>query len=210
MIEGSDGRWWAVFLAVRPQNGISSQLGRETFLLPIEWVDDWPIVNRREKARINGPAYVDLPRSSLHESWSYKFRADMSEFSQCLADLDLTLEGWYQPRTPLKVDFDLRSNPGSLTIHGGPYTLADDAALSMLLKKQTSFSGRWTARVDFDPQRPGEEAGVSIWWSKWCYASIGLRGEASAGSCIPQITFRQSDPDTEAPIILVSHYSCPR
>lgn len=79
MVEGPDGRWWAVFLAVRPQDGINSQLGRETFLLPIEWVDDWPIVNHHSPASINGPADVDIPRSSEFEEWSYKFSQSMSE-----------------------------------------------------------------------------------------------------------------------------------
>lgn len=69
LCEGPDGRWWAVYLAVRPQldeNGevtkMQSQLGRETFLSPVEWVDDWPVVNHRQKATINMPVSAGLPR----------------------------------------------------------------------------------------------------------------------------------------------------
>lgn len=88
MVEGPDGRWWAVFLAVRPQNGVNSQLGRETFLLPIEWVDDWPIVNQRQPASIQGPTDVYLPRSGEYEEWSDQFSPNTSKSPQCLSSQD--------------------------------------------------------------------------------------------------------------------------
>ena len=52
LVEGVDGKWWAVLLAVRPYwdgvTKVASPMGRETFLCPVEWVDDWPILNHRE------------------------------------------------------------------------------------------------------------------------------------------------------------------
>ena len=62
-VEGVDGRWWAVLLAVRPQyeDGVKleSQLGRETFLCPVEWRDDWPIVNHRQPVGLQGLAPIE-------------------------------------------------------------------------------------------------------------------------------------------------------
>lgn len=78
MIEGPDGRWWAVFLAVRPQDGRLSQLGRETFLCPVEWKDDWPIVNGGKKVTVEGEPAAGLPRVANEESWSYGFKPEMS------------------------------------------------------------------------------------------------------------------------------------
>jgi alpha-N-arabinofuranosidase len=43
-VELQDGSWWTVFLATRPYRGNQYNLGRETFLLPLEWQDDWPVV----------------------------------------------------------------------------------------------------------------------------------------------------------------------
>jgi xylan 1,4-beta-xylosidase len=43
-VELKDGSWWAVFLATRPYRGNQYNLGRETFLLPVTWHDDWPVV----------------------------------------------------------------------------------------------------------------------------------------------------------------------
>jgi alpha-N-arabinofuranosidase len=44
-VEAEDGSWWAVALGTR--HAPLSQhhnIGRETFLLPVRWVDDWPVV----------------------------------------------------------------------------------------------------------------------------------------------------------------------
>jgi xylan 1,4-beta-xylosidase len=50
LVEAADGTWWAVALGTRheAQGGFVSHhnLGRETFLLPVEWVDDWPVIGR--------------------------------------------------------------------------------------------------------------------------------------------------------------------
>lgn len=40
----ADGTWWSVFLATRPYRGNQYNLGRETFLLPVQWQDDWPLI----------------------------------------------------------------------------------------------------------------------------------------------------------------------
>lgn len=68
LVEGIGGQWWAVFLAVRPvytDDGEAqlSHLGRETFLAPVEWVDDWPIVNAGKRIAINSD--TPLPRSQV-------------------------------------------------------------------------------------------------------------------------------------------------
>jgi beta-xylosidase len=69
IVEGSDGRWWAVFLGVRPvyenNERLGSPLGRETFLAPLEWNSDgWPVVNQRQPISVEGLSGVNLARSS--------------------------------------------------------------------------------------------------------------------------------------------------
>jgi xylan 1,4-beta-xylosidase len=43
-VETPDGRWWAVFLGCRPYEGTTYNTGRETFMLPVTWVDGWPSI----------------------------------------------------------------------------------------------------------------------------------------------------------------------
>lgn len=43
LVQGLDGAWWAVLLAMRLYGGYHYNLGRETFLVPVTWEDDWPV-----------------------------------------------------------------------------------------------------------------------------------------------------------------------
>ena len=43
LIETEDGLWYAVFLASRLIGGVSKNLGRETFIVPVRWEDEWPL-----------------------------------------------------------------------------------------------------------------------------------------------------------------------
>jgi len=45
LVEGPDGKTYAVFLAVRPYEGNFYNTGRETFIAPVKWQDGWPIIN---------------------------------------------------------------------------------------------------------------------------------------------------------------------
>ena len=95
MVEGADGRWWAVFLGVRPRwtgeagkkgQPQQSQLGRETCIAPVEWQDGWPIVNKGQRIAINATEEVGvmaaLPRSreTYKEQWHFS-----PDTSMCLA-----------------------------------------------------------------------------------------------------------------------------
>jgi beta-xylosidase len=167
MVEGVDGRWWAVFLAVRPVHAESgntqlSQLGRETFLAPVEWHDDWPIINGRRPITIN----MDIPGLLRTDE---TFREEIT----FAPGIDLAKQGWYRMRTPLKKDYALLE--GTLTMYGSPYSITAAEAPTMFLRKQLSFQGHWTVEIEASPQLR-HQAGIAIWWSKYSYASVAIRG----------------------------------
>ena len=43
LVDTQSGQWYAVFLASRLIGGVSKNLGRETFIVPVEWEDEWPL-----------------------------------------------------------------------------------------------------------------------------------------------------------------------
>lgn len=43
LVEGPNGEWYGVFLAVRPNEQKRVNTGRETFILPVDWSAEWPI-----------------------------------------------------------------------------------------------------------------------------------------------------------------------
>lgn len=62
LVELPDGSWYMVMLASRLMNGYHKILGRETFLVPVEWEDGWPIVSPGTgKVELCYPQPVSLP-----------------------------------------------------------------------------------------------------------------------------------------------------
>ena len=43
LIDLPDGSWYAVFLASRLIGGVSKNLGRETYIVPVRWEREWPL-----------------------------------------------------------------------------------------------------------------------------------------------------------------------
>ncbi|MGB6354130.1 MAG: glycoside hydrolase family 43 protein, partial [Steroidobacteraceae bacterium] len=50
LVQTPGGRWWATFLGVRPYGKVHYNVGRETFLLPVDWKHGWPVILRHGKA----------------------------------------------------------------------------------------------------------------------------------------------------------------
>lgn len=172
IVDDTEGNWWVVFLGVRPQGDdrtTLSSLGRETFLAPMKWSDDgWPIVNDRKPIEIicDGPGKFLLDPESY---WRDEF-----------AEPELALN-WYNLRTPLKPCYSLTQYPGHLTLHGNAYNITDFECPAMLLQKQKQHSVDWRTQLEFSPTKPGHEAGTTIWWSQYAYASIGIRKSDTGG-----------------------------
>lgn len=45
LVELKDGSWYMVMLGSRPYGGHHKNMGRETFLAPVIWENDWPVVS---------------------------------------------------------------------------------------------------------------------------------------------------------------------
>ncbi|TJZ53362.1 glycoside hydrolase family 43 protein [Sphingobacterium olei] len=43
LVQTPEGEWYGVFLAVRPNEKKRVNTGRETFILPVDWSDEWPV-----------------------------------------------------------------------------------------------------------------------------------------------------------------------
>ena len=43
LVEGKDGKYYAVFLGIRPNEKDRVNIGRETFMLPVDWSGEFPV-----------------------------------------------------------------------------------------------------------------------------------------------------------------------
>lgn len=158
--------------------------GRESFLVRVEWDNDWPVVNGGKKITLqsNGPG---LYQHDIPVSWKDDFSSSQLEL------------GWYRKSkyaiwnppmrqypltwvfllldTPFSVDYSLTERPNNLRLYGGPYTLSVPASPTMFLRKQTHRFCTWETKLSFQPISEHTEAGTVVWWNYFTHSSIGIR-----------------------------------
>lgn len=150
MVQLPDGSWWAMSLGVRQKNG-RSPIGRETYLMPVEWTDDgWPILgwSRRILMKGFGPA---LPREALPE------RPVRDDFSSETFNLE-----WNYVRNPDESRYSLSERPGWLRLKGTSASLNAQGPQTILVRRQRDFDLRFGTLLDFNPARDGEESGLVL------------------------------------------------
>ncbi len=150
MVQLPDGSWWGVCLGVRPRNGVSP-LGRESFLMPVEWTrDGWPVMGDRRRVLMEGPGPA-LPRGRAVA------QPVRDEFDAPSPGLE-----WNYVRNPDPARYRLGERPGWLRLKGAAATLCDHAPQTALVRRQRDFSVRFATFLDFNPVRDGEEAGLVL------------------------------------------------
>ncbi|MES2987226.1 MAG: glycoside hydrolase family 43 protein [Pseudomonadota bacterium] len=155
LVTTPDGKWWATFLAVRPYAGDFYTTGRETFLLPVEWVDGWPVITRPGQAIPLTHARPQLPASAkslVPLNGAFEFREEFS--GQALG------AAWMMLRNPREQWYTLAND--SLNITARAAGLGDNANPSFLAHRQAHTKATATTQLFFDPQKDGDRAGLAV------------------------------------------------
>lgn len=169
LVQHHDGSWWAVFLASRPYRDSLYNTGRETFLLPVEWKDGWPVILPKGKpipdmvardAKASGTPANSGPQITL---------AERDEFEGATLR-----DGWLQIHVPKQDWFDLTSHPGKLTIR--------PLAVNLDAKRNTSFLARRlqdlksVASTELTaPKAAGVSAGLAAFQNERYWYFLGTR-----------------------------------
>ena len=154
-IELSDGRWIAVFLAIRvPGRAHLHNLGRETFMADVTWQDGWPIIGK------NG--WVELDEPSSIETIPIK-------------DEYISFESDIAASSALRVRAENASNykriGDNLLLHGGDTLSKEKGEPTLLLLRQTEFVSAFSATVRTDETLTGK-AGVSAFYNSDYHADL--------------------------------------
>ena len=154
-VQGPDGQTYAVFLAVRPYEGNHYNTGRETFIVPVVWQDEWPVMHpgpggvqyhyAAPFAEVQQPGA--LPQSG---NFGYTLR-----FDKQLAPELLFL------RTVDSSSFALSKAKG-LTLKLKPETCAGLGNPAFIGKRQQHLYCSTETELTFAPQSANEKAGLVI------------------------------------------------
>ena len=154
-VQGPDGQTYAIFLAVRPYEGNYYNTGRETFIAPVAWKDDWPIINPDSKEiKYAYPRRYPEVKQPTARPQSGNFAYTLT-FDRALDPALLFL------RTRDSSSYSL-SKASGLTLKLKPETCADLGNPSFIGKRQQHLHGSTETELTFAPKTDNEKSGLVI------------------------------------------------
>lgn len=192
LLQLPDQSWWAVFLGTRPYQPGFHNTGRETFLLPVQWQDDWPVILPAGQAVPNRPkAPTSLSTSPVPTAQTGNLHW-RDEFNGSTPDVNWS---WLRHiATPW-----LELSQGDLKLQPSADKLTD--------KGQPAFIGRRQQHNHFDASTSllvpaqGISAGIVAFQNERFHYYMGLRTQDGALSVfLEQTTGEKSGLVTSQPL----------
>lgn len=196
LIALEDDRWFMVALGVRGDINRSSNMGRETHLVPVQWEKEpfdwkspryeWPVISTtsgtiqkyNELPFVNG---LQNPITDLKEGF----------------DVPFLNNSWNFRRVPNANAFSLTSHPGYLRLYSNRAAFRKRTSYNFLGVKQIQSVFKFEADMWFDPKNKSSEAGIA-WVQKDNYyltfsVSLSKQGQ--------QLELKMKSPDQDVAVI---------
>ncbi len=165
-VDGPDGKTYAIFLAVRPYEGDFYNTGRETFIAPVEWKDQWPVINPDFKeVQYSYPVSIkeQKEKGTLPQSGNFSYTLTFEK------ELDPSL---LFMRKPDSSAFSLSKEKG-LSLKLKPETIMDFGSISFVGKRQQHLFNTIETKIDFVPADTNEIAGLTVFQSETNFYFVG-------------------------------------
>jgi alpha-N-arabinofuranosidase len=160
LVQTENGSWWAVFLGCRPyraDNRDYYNTGRETFLAPVDWKGEWPLINPGfEKVQYHYPMPIRVTGVSkgVPRGGNFVIRDDFNT--------EALNPEWVFLRTPRERWYDLKERKGWLAMHVRGETCGDPVNPSFIGHRQQHAVGSASVKLDFSPEAENEKAGLLV------------------------------------------------
>jgi alpha-N-arabinofuranosidase len=194
LIYDRNNRWWMVCLGIRPLRYPRFHvLGRETFLVPVEWdKHGWPVVGNNgmveETVSVEG-----LP--GLGEQTDHSFFEDFEQ-----KQLDCR---WQHVKHPDRSCYSLSARPGSLMLKGSVQDLDSEGSPTFLGFRQKHHCCSAETRVEFRAPDELSEAGFTVYARKGHHydlcctkrrGAFGVLLRRRIGSLVKEENFLETEP----------------
>jgi xylan 1,4-beta-xylosidase len=145
LVDDAKGQTWAVFLGCQPYEGNLYNTGRETFLLPVKWKKEVPVILPKGKP---------VPR--MVSKQGLEIRAN--ESGGLFAFKDTLAPDWLMIRTPQSIWYRFRGK--KLEVKLLPVSISDKAQPAFLGLRQRDMAFTFSTVLEFHPKNENELAGV--------------------------------------------------
>ena len=195
-VETSNGHWWSVFLATRPYEANLSNLGRETFLLPVAWGESWPRILA---------AGMPVPQVHPRPQLPAEFNVDRSRWRDTFEGRRLSSD-WEMIRTPTEAWYRLAEKSSGLTIQARTVSVSGRGNPSFLGKRQRHAAVVVETELRYAPARIGDRAGLVAFADERHHYFLGLCQTPEGAELVVAVRNGAEDPE-EGRIIAAVPYS---
>ncbi|MGM0124280.1 xylan 1,4-beta-xylosidase [Enterococcus sp. AZ194] len=175
LVQDTKNNWWAVCLGIRPLNEFPKRhlLGRETFLVPIDWSNEWPVFGNQGAVAVEMEGH-DLARHPIEK---------------------LSSKEWFA-KEPLRFDWNTlyQSDPThiyqtatGLQLLGQKNTLDDAENVTWLGQRQKSLDGTFTTKFEVASLSGKAEVGLTVFLNRVHHYELAVKKQGSQ----LQVTLRQ-------------------
>ncbi len=176
MIELPDKRWYMVSLGKRNDLDGDSNMGRETYLIPMKWestIIKWEQVSETRWDPVKYLFPVAAPFSGKVERFvslpfSDKPQYIENSFIDNFNSKKLNLN-WNFIRVPQMRTFSLTDNPGYLRLHVKSTIIEDRKNFSMIGFRQKESDFDYQVKMNFKPKDDRIESGIIHYQKEWNY-----------------------------------------
>lgn len=162
LVEDSNGQWWCYYLCGRPNGGRYTTVGRETAMDPVRWTEEgWFVINEGK-----GPSLVQTAPDLPECVWERNLFDDFD-------DTKLKLD-WEFVRNPDNGSWSLTERPGYFRIWTKDGQLNEIRSKNTLLRREQELSYTAETKVEFYPDRDGEQAGLTCYYSTATYVRCAV------------------------------------
>ncbi len=161
LVEGPDGKYYGVFLAIRPNEKNRVNTGRETFILPVDWSGTFPVfenglIPMEPKLKMPQGVSNQTGKNGFFPNGNFTFTDNFS--SEKLDDRWIGVRSWREDFTKITKK-GLQINPFSVNIK-------EVKPISTLFYRQQHKNFTATVTLDYLPKSENDLAGITCYQSE--------------------------------------------
>lgn len=198
LVELPDGRWYTVFLGTRPYEADYFNTGRETFLTPVVWQNEWPLINPGfEEVQYSYPLPIPNKKTSNVGKYSGNF-SYRDDFSNRTLGRD-----WMFLRTVKEPWYSLTRHKDFVTLQVRPQTIAGKSNPSYIARRQQHTKFTAATSLLFNSAAENEKAGLVTFIHEDHFYFLGKTKQV--GKDVIQLYQSPAKGDSNSLIVLASH-----
>ncbi|MBK5723129.1 glycoside hydrolase family 43 protein, partial [Dysgonomonas sp. Marseille-P4677] len=174
LVEGPDGKYYGVFLAIRPNEKDRVNTGRETFILPADWSGTFPVF---ENGLIPMEPKLKMPKGVRNQTGSNGFFPNGNFTFTDNFSSDKLDDRWIGVRS-WKEDFVKVTKKG-LQINPFSINIKEVKPISTLFYRQQHKNFTATVTMDYLPKSENDLAGITCYQSESFNYVYGLMKKGS-------------------------------